>query len=92
VKRPTTAIIFVVLFAGLAYLFTPRVMRLWELNKRNDALEVEILSLKKDNAMLENEIKLLTNDPVYLEKIARAKFKKARENEIVYKVVKEETQ
>ncbi len=56
---------------------------------RHRNLELELRKLKTENATLENEIKLLRLDPVYLEKIARTKFKKARENEIVYKVVKE---
>ena len=89
-KRPGTAIFFLILVGVLAYLFVPRVVHLEELKKRNRNMVGELKRLQKENAMLENEIKLLTQDPVYIEKIARSKFKKARENEIVYKIVQEE--
>ena len=38
---------------------------------------------------LEYELRLLKDDPVYLEKVARAQFNKAKEGEVVYKVVRE---
>ena len=60
------------------------------LEERNKNLQTQVEKLKKENLTLENEVRLMTQDPVYLEKIARAKFKKARENEIVYKVVRDD--
>ena len=52
-------------------------------------LETELRKLQEENLKLENELRLLRQDPVYLEKVARRKFNKAKENEIVYKVVRE---
>jgi cell division protein FtsB len=44
--------------------------------------------LRKENKALETELQLLIHDPVYLEKVAREKFNKAKQGEIVYKVVR----
>ena len=59
-----------------------------KLKERCAALDTEVAGLKKDNLALENELKLLRDDPVYLEKVAREKFNKAKQGEIVYKVVR----
>jgi cell division protein FtsB len=60
-----------------------------KLSARSENLEKELSQLKYQNLALENELRLLKNDPVYLEKVAREKFKKAKQGEIVYKVVRE---
>ena len=70
-------------------LLAPRLMQLRQLSQRSAELETELRGLKKQNDMLENELRLLRDDPVYLEKVARAQFNKAKEGEIVYKVVRE---
>ena len=38
---------------------------------------------------LPEELRMLREDPVYVEKVAREKFRKAKQGEIVYKVVRE---
>ena len=60
-----------------------------KLKERSRGLEQELRNLKKQNDTLERELRLLRDDPVYLEKVARAQFNKAKEGEIVYKVVRE---
>ena len=70
-------------------LLVPRVMEAQKLRGRSEGLEKELFQLKKQNDALEAELRLLRDDPVYLEKVARAQFNKAKENEIVYKIVRE---
>ena len=57
---------------------------------RRGSMEKELLELKRKNAELEFELRLLCDDPVYLERVARRKFNKAKEGEIVYKIVRPE--
>jgi cell division protein DivIC len=87
--RPASAMIFVVALAVFAVLLTPRMVQLQKLRARSSDLEKELVELKRQNDMLEAELRLLRDDPVYLEKVARAQFNKAKEGEIVYKVVRE---
>lgn len=89
-KRPGTVLIFVILVATFLALLTPKIIRNVKLQERSKNLENEILRLKRDNLALENQMRLLREDPVYLEKVAREKLNKAKEGEIVYKVVKED--
>ena len=88
-RKPVTAIIFLLLTALFVVFLTPRILQVQALRKRSENLEKEIAELKKQNDALEGELKLLREDPVYLEKVARAQFNKAKEGEIVYKVVRE---
>ena len=79
----------VVLAAVLAILFTPRFIQIHKLQTRSDNLTAELKKIQLENARLENELRLLREDPVYLEKVAREKFNKARQGEIIYKVVRQ---
>jgi cell division protein FtsB len=79
-------IVFIVLF-GVA--ITPRVLNIQKLEARSKALQDEIRKMQSENQALENELRLLREDPVYLEKVAREKFNKAKQGEIVYKVVRQ---
>ena len=88
-KRPVTALIYLLLFLVFAVLLAPRLMQVHELKVRSENLEAELQKIKRENQQLEMELKLLREDPVYLEKVARAKFNKAKPGEIVYKVVRE---
>ena len=87
-KRPVAAILIAVVAAVFIALLAPRVMQVRELSERRDGLQNELIVLKRKNAELEGELRLLRDDPVYLEKIARRKFNKAKEGEIVYRVVR----
>lgn len=51
---------------------------------RYDSLAGEIEALRHDNARLIREVRVLRNDPDYLEKVARDKLGLARPGEIVY--------
>ena len=87
--KVTTALAFIILAVGFVLVITPRVMQVQKLRERSEILEKDLMRLKKENAVLEHELKLLKEDPVYLEKVARAQFNKAKEGEIVYKVVRD---
>ena len=70
-------------------LLAPRVMQVQSLRARSENLEIELKKIRQENQKLETELRLLREDPVYLEKVARVKFNKAKQGEIVYKVVHE---
>ncbi len=88
VKRPGTAVVFTLLAAAFAALVAPRLIQVESLKARHGKLEGEVVRLRHENNQLERELRLLRDDPVYLEKVAREKFNKAKEGEIVYKVVR----
>ena len=85
-----TGVIIFLILAGLFVAFlTPKVLRVHQLETRSRSLDEELKKLQQQNLMLETELKLLRDDPVYLERVARQKLNKAKEGEIVYKVVRE---
>ena len=88
-KKPSTAVIVLLLFILSMILILPRILQVRQLNERSRNLESELRKLELQNRVLENELRLLRDDPVYLEKVARAKFNKAKQGEVVYKVVHE---
>jgi cell division protein FtsB len=88
-ERPVTVAVFVVLSVLFVFLLAPRMFQVQKLNERSAELEKELRDLKKQNDTLEQELRMLRDDPVYLEKVARQQFNKAKEGEIVYKVVRE---
>ncbi len=90
VKKSATVIIFALLGVLYVIFITPKIIQIQNLQSRSDHLEKELIRLKTQNTSLEQELRLLRDDPVYIEKIAREKFNKAKEGEIVYKVVREE--
>ena len=88
-KKPATAVVFAALTVVFVILLMPRMMQVRQLKERSAALEKELVEIKSQNDLLEKELRLLKDDPVYLEKVARSQFNKAKEGEIVYKVVRE---
>ena len=88
-ERPVTVAVFAVLLAVFVALLMPRMFQVQKLKQRSADLEKQLRELKKQNDQLEGELRMLRDDPVYLEKVARAQFNKAKEGEIVYKVVRE---
>ena len=88
-KKPGTVLAFGLLSALFIVFLTPKVVHVAKLEMRSRHLETEIRKIRLENQALENELRLLKEDPVYLEKVAREKFNKAKQGEIVYKVVRE---
>ena len=62
------------------------VTKLWDQIKRIELLEQDIHQLKKKNAVLVKEVKLLTDDPKTIERIARERYGMVKENESVFMV------
>jgi hypothetical protein len=58
----------------LLVIFLPGYTKLQELKDRNSELELKVRRLKIDNALLQQELKRVENDPLYQEKIAREKM------------------
>ena len=69
----------------LLYLFVPVVLKLQRLNQESAVLKDEIRVLAAKTQTLEREFKLLKEDPVYIEHVARNTFHKSKEGEVVYK-------
>ena len=74
---------------GLAVIFLPGITKLNELNDRKETLQNRIRELEARNRELEIEIKKMKEDPIYIEKVAREKFRAVREGEITYKIEQE---
>ena len=89
IKKSGTVFIFLVSLGVFAVLLFPKVMNIRKLESRSESLEKELTKVKSENKALEDELHLLRDDPVYLEKVAREKFNKAKQGEIVYKIVRE---
>jgi len=81
--------LFIFAFFVLA-VFVPSYSDLQDLKVRNAELEAEIVALQQRNIELTREKKLLDEDPVYLEKVAREKMGIVREGEMVLKLKTEE--
>ena len=71
----------------LLIIFLPGYTKLQELGDRNKDLELKIKSLNIDNALLQQELNRVENDPVYQEKIVRQKLGVVRKGEIPVKMV-----
>jgi len=88
-KKSLTVIIFGTLGVLFVVFITPKIFEINKLEERSQNLEEETRRLKAQDEALETELRLLRDDPVYIEKVAREKFNKAKAGEIVYKVVRE---
>lgn len=88
-KKPGAILIFVALLGVYLALLFPRLVKVNELSNRSAKLDEELKKIRVENQKLEQELRMLQSDPVYIEKVAREKFNKAKEGEIVYKVVRE---
>ena len=71
----------------LLIIFLPGYTKLQELGDRNRDLESKIKGLNIENALLQQELNRIENDPVYQEKIARQKLGVVRKGEIPVKIV-----
>lgn len=86
-NRRTRIVVAILTFVALAYLVAPAFLKLGKLKAQKKELLAEIRELSGQNQVLENELRLLKEDPVYLEYITRKKFKKAKPGEIIYQIV-----
>jgi len=73
-------------------IFFPAYSKIQKLKQKDQALTQDLERLTAENARLTEENDMLRNDPVYVEEIAREKLKVARENEIIFRVINEDTE
>ena len=71
-------------------IFLPGFTKLQELRDKNRDLEVKIKQLSIENSLLQQELKRISSDPVYQEKIAREKMGIVRKGEIPIKIIPQE--
>ena len=74
-------VIFVVFFTGNRSIF-----KLIALHNQKTRLEQQKVRLQEEQKELEEEIDKLKNDPKYIEKIAREKYKMRKKGEEVYEI------
>lgn len=71
----------------LSYIFllgNHGLIRYYQLQKRKEELIQQINFLKQEQARLQKEIDMLTNNYRYIEKIAREKYQMGKEGEKIY--------
>ncbi|MFH0855809.1 MAG: septum formation initiator family protein [Candidatus Omnitrophota bacterium] len=83
-KKACWYFVFAVIFLVL---FLPGFNKLQNLRGKNQDLEDKIKRLSMENALLEQEIKKIANDPVYQERMAREKMGVVRKGEIPIKII-----
>ncbi len=76
-------ILFAVAFAVLL-IFLPTFSKWQDLKQKDSDYQQKIETLEKAHTLLLEEKKLLEEDPVYLEKVAREKMGLIREGEVIY--------
>jgi len=74
------------LAVGLFLIFLPSYQKMQDLKTANADYEQRIRELMEENQVLAEEKRLLLEDPVYLEKVAREKMGLIREGEVIYKI------
>ena len=78
----------VVIFLVQVFVFQDEgLYRLYQLKQEIKASNERIEALKSENARLEAERQRLLDDPEYLERVAREKYRMAKPGEKVYRVV-----
>lgn len=73
----------------LLVIFLPGYTKLQESRAKNRKLEEKFRKIAIENYLLQEELKLIENDPVYQEKIARDKMGVVRKGEIPIKIFSE---
>lgn len=68
-------------------LFLPGYTKIQELRDRNKDLEQKMKRLNIENALLEQELLKMKNDPVYQEQLAREKMGVVRKGEVPVKIL-----
>ena len=66
------------------------VIELYQLSKKRQQIQKEIVLLRQQKINLEKEKSLLKNDKKYIEKLAREKYRMAKPNERIFKVIEKD--
>ena len=83
-------IIIVIILSGLLAVFIPSYSKLQSLKNVNQDLTEQIENLKIENTQLTRKIRNLTEDPLYIENVARKKMGISKKGELIYKIVEGE--
>ena len=62
-------------------------MKMYDLHKKNEDYARQIQEMKQKNIDLTEELRMLNDDPMYLEKVAREKMGLTKEGEVIYKIM-----
>ncbi len=92
--EPTSArrlyfLLIVMPFALTGYMLSSGesgVAKLWDQAERLEVLREDIERLKRENTALTQDVRLLTDDPKTIERIARERYGMVKDNESVYMV------
>lgn len=68
-------------------MFLPTYTKVQDVKQKDLEYQNRIQELENERAQLKREKRLLEDDPVYLEKVAREKMGLIREGEVVYKIM-----
>ena len=68
------------------FIFLPSYTKMQDLRQKNKDYAYQLQLLKVRKIKLMEEKKLLENDPMYLEKVAREKMGLIRKGEVVYRI------
>ncbi len=80
-----TVIILAFLYIGTTLLFgNMGFIKYLKLKKTKNNLEAEIITLEKENKILQTQITALKEDPYYIEKHAREEFGLAKPDEYIF--------
>ena len=66
------------------------VIELYQLSKKRQQIQEEIVLLRQQRINLEKEKSLLKNDKKHIEKLAREKYRMAKPNERIFKVIEKD--
>ena len=67
------------------------VIELYKLSKKRQQIQEEIALLRQQKIDLEKEKTLLRNDKKHIEKLAREKYRMAKPNERIFKVIEKDS-
>ena len=76
----------------ILFFFLPSFSVMQDHRQKSIENDRKIVGLKEKNKKLEEERRLLEEDPVYLERVAREKMGLVREGETIYRLTPEEKQ
>jgi cell division protein FtsB len=85
----------ILLFAfafAILLMFLPTFTRMQDLKQKDLEYQAKINGLQQENVRLKEERRLLEEDPVYLEKVAREKMGLIKKGEVVYQLVPAESE
>jgi cell division protein FtsL len=91
-KRLRQLVLFVILVVIIVIFVTgPRgTYQLYKFTTQKKELKKEIINLESEKSDLEQVKNKIENDPEYIEKVAREKYKMKKKDEKVYEIMEEE--